>query len=61
MAALAVRAEQRLDKPVLAINTATYWYALRANGIEDTIDGFGSLLRDFRTLPKDFVLPTVAG
>jgi maleate isomerase len=29
---------------VLAINTATYWYALRQNGIDDKIDGFGSLL-----------------
>lgn len=35
-----------LDKPVLAINTATYWYALRTNGIMDKIDGFGSLLLD---------------
>lgn len=60
MAALAARAEQRIKKPVLAINTATYWYALRANGFDDVIDGFGSLLRDFRTLPKGFT-PPVAG
>lgn len=59
MAKLAARAEQRLGKPVLAINTATYWYALRANGIDDAIDGFGTLLRDFRTLPKGFT-PAVA-
>jgi maleate isomerase len=34
----------RLAKPVLAINTATFWWALRRNGIADRIDGFGSLL-----------------
>jgi maleate isomerase len=44
MARLAGIAEFWLDKPVLAINTATYWWALRQNGIEDRIDGFGSLL-----------------
>ena len=44
MARLAGIAEFWLDKPVVAINTATYWYALRANGIDDRIDGFGSLL-----------------
>lgn len=44
MARLAGTAECWLDKPVLAINTATYWYALRANGIDDKIGGFGSLL-----------------
>ena len=27
-------AEFWLDKPVLAINTATYWYALREYGIK---------------------------
>ena len=40
-------AEFWLDKPVLAINTATYWHALRQNGIDDRISGFGSLLEDF--------------
>ena len=40
-------AEFWLDKPVLAINTATYWWALRQNGIIDRVDGFGSLLRDY--------------
>jgi maleate isomerase len=46
MARLAGLAEFWLDKPVLAINTATYWWALRQNGIDDRIDGFGSLLLD---------------
>ena len=46
MARLAGAAEFWLQKPVLAINTATYWWALRQNGIDDKIDGFGSLLLD---------------
>ena len=46
MARLAGIAEFWLDKPVLAINTATYWWALRRNGITDPIDGFGPLLRN---------------
>ena len=35
MAEVAAMAEFWLDKPVLAINTATYWYALRDYGIKD--------------------------
>jgi maleate isomerase len=46
MAQLATAAELWLDKPVLAINTATYWWALRRNDITDPIDGFGPLLRN---------------
>lgn len=46
-ARVAALGEFWLDKPVLAINTATYWWALRSNGIMDQMDGFGSLLRDF--------------
>lgn len=45
-AQVAAEAERWLDKPVLAINTCTYWYALRQNGIEDKISGFGSLLTE---------------
>lgn len=44
---IAPMAEFWLDKPVLAINTATYWWALRQNGIADRVGGFGSLLRDY--------------
>jgi maleate isomerase len=32
---------------VIAINTATYWYALRQNGIMDKVQGFGSLLSHY--------------
>lgn len=44
MARVAAQAEQWLAKPVIAINTAIYWHALRQSGIEDKISGFGSLL-----------------
>jgi maleate isomerase len=44
MARLAGTAEFWLDKPVLAINTCIYWWSLRQNGIDDKIEGFGSLL-----------------
>lgn len=37
-------AEFWLEKPVIAINTATYWHALRSMGIPDQMDGFGQLL-----------------
>lgn len=47
MVRLAAEAERWLEKPIIAINTATYWHALRANGIEDKIFGFGKLLSDF--------------
>ena len=39
-------AERWLGKPVLAINAAALWPALRTNGIPDQIRGFGSLLRE---------------
>ena len=47
MARLAAEFEIEFKKPVIAINTATYWHALRANGISDKIDGFGSLFSRF--------------
>ena len=40
-------AEFWLEKPVIAINTATYWHALRSMGINDQMDGFGRLLSEF--------------
>ena len=46
MIRLAAAAELFLGKPVIAINTATYWWALRQNGINDRVEGFGSLLTD---------------
>jgi maleate isomerase len=46
MVRLADAAERWLDKPVIAINAATLWHALRANGFDDQFEGFGRLLRD---------------
>ncbi len=46
MVRLADEAERWLGKPVIAINAATFWHALRENGINDKMYGFGSLLRD---------------
>ena len=46
MADLAGEAERWLGIPVIAINVATYWSALRANGIDDRVRGFGALLAE---------------
>jgi maleate isomerase len=47
MVRLAAAAELWLGKPVIAINTATYWHALRNNKISDKIQGLGRLLEEF--------------
>lgn len=44
---LAAVAEEWIGKPVIAINTATYWHALRSRGLTDRMDGMGRLLREF--------------
>lgn len=46
MVGLADEAERWLHKPVIAINAATWWMALRDNGVDDKIYGAGGLLRD---------------
>ncbi len=46
-AEVAAMAEFWLEKPVIAINIATYWHALRTMGIMDQRDGFGSLLSKY--------------
>lgn len=45
-AKVAAAAEFWLEKPVIAINTATYWHALRSMGLNDQIHGFGALLAE---------------
>ncbi len=45
-AKVAAQAEFWLEKPVIAINTATYWYALRTMGINDRVQGYGTLLAE---------------
>jgi maleate isomerase len=46
VADLADEAERWLGIPVIAINVATYWSALRANGVLDRVRGFGALLAE---------------
>jgi len=46
MVRLADEAERWFHKPVIAINAATWWMALRDNAITDQLHGFGGLLRD---------------
>lgn len=43
MVDLAIDMEATLGKPVIAINAATYWHALRANGIKEQFSGHGPL------------------
>jgi maleate isomerase len=43
---LAETLEAELDKPVVAINAATLWHALREHGIDDRVAGAGVLLRE---------------
>lgn len=46
-AKVAAIAEFWLEKPVIGINTATYWHALRTMGIKDKLQGFGKLLAEY--------------
>jgi maleate isomerase len=46
MVSLADEAERWLKKPVIAINAATWWLALRNNEINDKVYGCGRLLRE---------------
>ncbi|MEV6072457.1 arylmalonate decarboxylase [Nocardia sp. NPDC052001] len=46
MVSLADEAERWLGKPVIAINAATWWMALRDNNINDRLENAGALLRD---------------
>jgi arylmalonate decarboxylase len=39
--------EAERGKPVLTSNLATFWHALRMTGVNDKIEGFGSLLAHF--------------
>lgn len=47
MVRLTTAAELWLGKPVVAINTASYWSALRTMGIKDRRPHFGRLLSEF--------------
>lgn len=47
MIAVSDRLEQELGKPIIPINAATLWFALRQNGIMDPIPNSTRLLREF--------------
>lgn len=44
MQRVAAEGERWLNKPVLAVNTVTYWHALRTGGIADKVHGFGRIM-----------------
>jgi maleate isomerase len=46
-AKVAAEMEKEVKKPVIAINTATVWWAYRSHGIEDQVAGFGRLLEEY--------------
>jgi len=39
--------ETETGKPVVTSNQSTFWLALRTAGIDDSVEGFGKLLREF--------------
>ena len=39
--------ESKLGKPVVSVNLAMIWGSLRRLGIEDRLQGFGTLLRNY--------------
>jgi len=47
MVALADRLEHEIKKPIIAINAATLWFALRQNLINEKIFNATRLLREF--------------
>lgn len=47
MARIADEAERWLNKPIISINVATYWHALRMNGVNDQMQGFTCLFSRF--------------
>jgi len=44
VSAITAAIEHRHGKPLIGVNVATYWAALRAIGIQDRIAGFGMLV-----------------
>jgi maleate isomerase len=47
MGRFAAVAEQWLERPVICVNVATYWHALRVNGINDLVGGYGALMERY--------------
>lgn len=45
--AVAAEAERWFAKPVIAVNTVSFWDALRRCGVEDCVHGYGRVLEEF--------------
>ena len=37
---------EEIKKPMIPINAATYWHALRSRGFKEQFDGHGPLFKD---------------
>jgi maleate isomerase len=46
VSAITSEIEAAHGKPLIGVNVATYWQALRRIGVEDRIEGFGQLLAE---------------
>ena len=55
---LADRLEAELGKPVVAINAATLWHALREHGIDDQVSASGSPARALRSAERQPLVAT---
>lgn len=47
VSALTPEIETRFGRPLIGVNVATYWAALRAIGLPDRVQGFGRLLAEY--------------
>ena len=47
VSALTPMIEAEFGKPLIGVNVATYWWALRRLGIQDTLPGFGLLAEKY--------------
>ena len=47
MSRLVVEFEQRFNKPIVTVNVAMYWHALRRLGFDDRLTGYGILAENF--------------
>jgi maleate isomerase len=37
--------EKELGRPIVSVNAATYWYAMRQHGITDVVEARGQLMK----------------
>lgn len=51
-ASIVERLEQAVGKPVLTTNNMTVWHALKKIGVQESVSGYGRLLREMKPLGK---------